>query len=82
MKMTKVRPAGSMMTLDESMFSLVEVSSFKGILEYLADNYPFLEATVDNTTIKPYGYDNRINWNTHIVCVSGAAVLFTDGSVE
>jgi hypothetical protein len=30
--------------------------------------------------IKPYGYDGRIKWNTHIVKLEGYGVLgFTDG---
>jgi hypothetical protein len=29
--------------------------------------------------VVPYGYDARINWDTHIVVVDGQAVGFTDG---
>lgn len=29
--------------------------------------------------VKPYGYDSRIGWNTHIVTLKGDAVGFTDG---
>lgn len=29
--------------------------------------------------VAPYGFDDRIGWDTHIVTVDGAAVGFTDG---
>lgn len=32
--------------------------------------------------VKPYGYDSRIEWNTHIVTLNGDAVAFTDGPLK
>jgi hypothetical protein len=32
-------------------------------------------------TVKPYGYDDRIEWDTHIVDVDGYAEGFTDGPI-
>ncbi|AHC30525.1 hypothetical protein CC53_gp108 [Rhizobium phage vB_RleS_L338C] len=35
------------------------------------------------TLVKPYGWDERIGWETHIVLVSGYGVFgFTDGPLE
>lgn len=36
-------------------------------------------APLESMTIKPYGYDPRINWDTYIVCLNGQAVGFLDG---
>lgn len=33
-------------------------------------------------TVEAYGYDKRIEWDTHIVCHNGRAVGFTDGPVQ
>lgn len=40
-----------------------------------------LDATA-SLDVKPYGYDSRIGWDTHIVTVEGYGVVgFTDGPV-
>jgi hypothetical protein len=36
----------------------------------------------DRITVEPYCYDERINWNTHLVCLDGKAVAFTDGPIR
>jgi hypothetical protein len=33
-------------------------------------------------TVRPYRYDQRIAWDTHIVCIEGRACGFTDGPLE
>ncbi len=43
-------------------------------------NYPCGAADL---CIEPYGYDERIDWDTHIVTLQGYGVLgFTDGPVS
>lgn len=32
--------------------------------------------------VKPYHYDSRIGWDTHIVTLLGDAVAFTDGPID
>jgi len=59
-------------SLSDSMDTVVQVAS----LQELAD---ILKVEVDTISIKPYGYDKRIDWDTHLVCVNGDAVGFTDG---
>lgn len=39
----------------------------------------FSKATI---AVKPYAYDSRIDWDTHIVTVNGNAVGFTDGPLR
>lgn len=33
-------------------------------------------------SVKPYGFDSRIGWDTHMVTIDGNAVGFTDGPLE
>jgi len=70
--------------LAESMETVVEVSDHGALLEHirkLAEPWPtFPPVTPETVHIKPYGRDDRIGWNTHIVTVDGYGVLgFTDG---
>lgn len=38
---------------------------------------------VNELTIKPYCYDERIDWDTHMVSVAGYGVIgFTDGPLK
>lgn len=32
-----------------------------------------------NVTVRPYGRDERIGWDTHLICIDGKAALFSDG---
>jgi hypothetical protein len=74
----KVRPAAGI-ELDEAMKRVVEVADRAALLRHLEEHYGFWKPTTDNVTIEPYGFDERIGWNTHIVCVDGKAALFSDG---
>lgn len=77
----KIRPAGSFMALDESMERVAEVSSREDLLAYLNEHFYFWEPHESNVTIRKYGYgfDERIGWNTHLICIGGKAALFSDG---
>lgn len=37
--------------------------------------------SVDNVSVEAYGFDDRIEWNTYLVTVSGSAWGFTNGPV-
>lgn len=75
----KVRPAGGMMTLDESMEDCVELADGAALMAHLLKHYDYWRPTEANVTIEPYGFDERIGWDTHLVCIAGKAALFTDG---
>ncbi len=78
----KARFAGSMMTLAESMENVVELKDRAELLKYLSERFDFWNPTDANVTIEPYGFDDRIDWDTHLVCIDGKAALFTDGPAE
>jgi hypothetical protein len=71
-------------TLADAMAEVVEVADRAALVEHMRnlviDWYPPDELpTMENTEIKPYGFDARINWDTHIVLVNGRAWGFTNG---
>lgn len=78
----KIRPAASSALLSEMMEKVVEISDFDTLIVFLQKNYSFLNPTKNNVTIKPYVYDRRIGWDTHIICVSDKATFFSDGSFD
>jgi hypothetical protein len=75
----KCRPASSFMAIDAAMEHVFEVNSRAELLAYLKGHYDFWCPTDENVTIKFYCRDERIGWDTHLVCVDGKAALFTDG---
>jgi hypothetical protein len=77
----KFRPASSFMTIDEAMKHVREVKTKAELMAFLRDEWLATEATDENVTIEPYGYDKRIGWDTHLLCIDGKAALFTDGPV-
>jgi len=79
--MIKFRPAASSAPLDEIMELVFELPDREALLEYLQDKYDFIGATAENVRVQAYGYDHRIDWDTHLVTVAGSAVLFCDGPV-
>jgi hypothetical protein len=74
----KVRPASSFMLIDEAMKHVREFhsrSEFEAFLK--AEWLGWKEGSV--VTIKKYCFDERIGWDTHLICVDGKAALFSDG---
>ncbi len=68
--------------LSDSLRTTMDIEpTAKAIAEYLRLQWGGLGYGVDENkiTVEPYGFDNRIQWNTHIVLLDGRAVAFTDG---
>lgn len=71
--------------LAESMATVVEVVDLKDLLERINKDLGRCGAAIteEQLKIEPYGYDNRIGWNTHIVTAAGYGVFgFTDGPLK
>lgn len=62
-------------SLDAAMAEMAEVEP---TLNALAVH---LKVPASSITVKPYGYDKRIEWDTHIVLVDSSPWGFTDGPV-
>jgi len=70
--------------LAESMATAQEFSNKENLLHYLAISLGDYAKNVDinKTTIKPYGFDKRIGWDSHIVHLEGYGVFgFTDRQI-
>lgn len=80
--MTKIRPAMGMdTTLDETMARVVEIENRTELLEFLKREYAAWKPTDENVKIEFYCKDDRIDWDTHIVTIDGAAAVFTNGPI-
>lgn len=78
----KVRPAGGIgRTLDEAMALVKEFHSRAELEAFLkAEWLGWKEGSV--VTCEKYGgFDKRIGWDTHLICVDGKAALFSDGPI-
>lgn len=78
----QVRPAASNALLSETMAKVVEIPDWQALLDYLQEHYSFWNPTKDNVAITPYGYDDRIEWNTYIITIDGKAALFSNGPLK
>lgn len=70
--------------LGESLATVVEIQTFSDLVAQVArhcSDFGWGGVTAETVTVKPYGFDARINWDTHMVCLSGNAVGFTDGPI-
>lgn len=79
--MPKFRPAASSAPLDEMMERVFELPDREALIAYLQAEYEFWKPTEENVEVKHYGYDDRIDWDTYLVTIDGAAALFCDGPV-
>lgn len=81
--------------LQDSLATVVEIADKKALVAYLRAlfqhwnkelpgvdcNYPRIDA--DTVKVEKYVFDERINWDTHIVLVKGYGPIgFTDGPCE
>lgn len=74
--------------LKEAMETVIEVGNKEELKQaiiqhYKDNNIEEFTPDVENITIEPYGYDNRIDWDTYIVSIPNYGVLgFTNGPLE
>ncbi len=75
----KVRPASSFMSLETSMEHVREFATRAELEAFMKAEW--LDWKPDSViTIEKYGgFDSRIGWGTHLICVDGKAALFSDG---
>ena len=67
--------------LAEAMAEVQEIDpTIQGVSDALKSAYGSF-APIGEITVEPYGYDDRIGWDTHLVCVNGNACGYTDGPV-
>ena len=69
------------------MAEVVEVNDLPQLVRHMRRGveawYPKDELpTLSTTVVEPYGFDDRIGWDTHIVLVKGQAWGFTDGPLD
>lgn len=64
-------------SLDKSMKTVVELKDIDELVKYISDMLqPFgMSVTPDSLHTQPYGYDNRIDWETYIVTLDGYGVV-------
>lgn len=65
-------------SLEESMATCREVNGLFDLVEILTAS----GIGPGKIEIKPYGRDDRIGWDTHMVTVDGNAVGFTNGPLS
>lgn len=76
----KVRPASSFMALDESMKHVLEFTSREELEAFLKKEWTaWKEGSLVTIVKHGKGIDERIGWDTHLICVDGKAALFSDG---
>jgi hypothetical protein len=73
--------------LDESMETVVELADHAALMEHIrgiARHWPSFPPVTDETVhIEPFGRDERIGWDAHVVRLDGYGVLgFTDGPAQ
>jgi len=73
--------------LAESMETVIDIPPTLEALKIAINNafseYDVPEITADMITVKPYGFDERIGWDTHIVIIADCSVYgFTDGPLS
>jgi len=67
-------------TLIESLKTTKEVSPTKNSLAVLINSSLGFEISSKQIEVKPYGYDERTEWDTYIIVIKGYGVYgFADG---
>ncbi len=68
-------------SLEKSMETVVEFSGSKvDLLKILRREHK--DIISDDITVKPYTYDARIGWDTHLVTIKNNAIGFTNGPID
>jgi hypothetical protein len=72
-------------SLVDSMATVIEIEpTMKALLKAMREDLsPGWSFNVDDVTVEPYGWDERIGWDTHIVNIAGFGPYgFTDGPLR
>lgn len=80
--MTKLREHRG--TLSQSMETVIEFEGREELYKIIKEELGRYSMNIwpEMIEVKPYGYDERIEWDTYIVTVDGYGVYgFTDGPV-
>lgn len=84
----KIRPAASMMSIDDAMKQVTEVHTLDELKAYIRDKFDDYY-DLDTLESRFYGYDSRIGWDTYLITANlsnGAymhqAVLFADTPIR
>ena len=64
-------------SLDDSMATTVTMNSFEELKTHVISMFG-----EGNITVKWYSDDERISWNTHVVCHNDCAIGFTNQMVK
>ena len=54
-------------SLEDSMNTVREIASYNHLLKIINDDWKSWGVELEKIDIKPYVYDERIGWDTHIV---------------
>ena len=70
--------------LSESMETTVSLSTKEELIRVIGNSLKeWGDFNYNNLKIESYGFDDRINWNSHIVTLDGWGVIgFTDKSID
>lgn len=74
--------------LVESMETVIELPDFEALEAHLRERHRGTAYETGALTVEPYGdtperrLDKRIGWDTHIVCINGNAIGYTDGPAQ
>lgn len=69
--------------LEDSMKTVEEIQpTISAIRKYFKKNSLMQDTYNGKIVVKHYGFDERINWDTHIITIDGNAIGFTDELVE
>jgi hypothetical protein len=65
--------------LHEAMNEVVEVAGLEELKNHIEKTQEIPRDLIDKIQVKPYGFDARIGWDTHIVVIPSYGVVgFTD----
>ena len=71
--------------LCESLKDCVNVEDMAALIKHLKASWPSYMKTFEDgdVSVKKYGgFDKRIGWDTHIVCINGNDIGFTNGEIK
>lgn len=69
-------------SLRRAMETVVDLPNREALLKHIQNIYKGYGRRIkdSNLSVEPYIFDDRIKWNTYIVCVKGLGVVgFTNG---